>query len=91
MDSEKKIEQKLRKLIESKGGLCIKFQASFFNGFPDRICLLPGAVIFFVEVKTTGKKATKLQLKVHEALTKLGFVVLVIDKLSQLEDLDKIC
>lgn len=89
-DSEKKIEAKLVELIKSKGGLCIKVPAGFYNGFPDRMVLLPNAQTFFVEVKTTGKEPTPLQKKVHKDLAKLGFIVLVIDKLEHVKRLSEI-
>lgn len=79
IESEKTLEKKLRVEIEKRGGRCFKFAASYFAGVPDRICLLPGGVIFFAEVKTTNQKPTKLQLSVHKILTDLGFKVFVID------------
>lgn len=81
---EKKIEQKLKKIIDDAGGMCIKFPASFLNGFPDRICLLPGGKIFFVELKSKGKTPEPLQLAIHRQIRKLGFKVFVIDSEEQL-------
>lgn len=60
-------------------GMCIKFPPLFFRGFPDRICLAPGAIIIFVEVKKPGEVARAIQLKVHDKLRRLGFRVEVID------------
>jgi hypothetical protein len=39
--------------------------------------------MFFVELKTTGKKPRKIQLYMHEALRNLGFEVYVIDKIEE--------
>ena len=84
---EKKIEQKLKKIIDDAGGMCVKFPASFLNGFPDRICLLPQGKIFFVELKSKGKTPEPLQLAIHRKLQRIGFKVLVIDSEEQLYNL----
>ena len=76
---EKIVERYLVNEIERLGGLCVKFPPLFFRGFPDRIVLLPGAVIAFVETKDTGKKPRPIQERVHAKLRKLGFRVEVID------------
>lgn len=38
-----------------------------------------GGYVGFAEIKTTGKKPTKIQLYVHDKLRSLGFEVFVID------------
>lgn len=76
---EKIVEKYLVNEIERLGGLCVKFPPLFFRGFPDRIVLLPGAVIAFVETKDTGKKPRPIQERVHAKLRKLGFRIEVID------------
>ena len=78
-ESEKVIERRLCKGVKDKGGLALKFPATQFAGIPDRICLLPGARIDWVELKSTGVKPTKLQLIVHGRLKALGFTVLILD------------
>lgn len=77
--NEKKIEKKLRIEVEKLGGLAIKLQSQYYTGLPDRMILMPGGVIRFAEIKTTGKKATARQAIVHEKLRDLGFKVEVID------------
>lgn len=79
--SEKYIEQKLKKAVEEAGGLCIKLQSGTFSSLPDRMLLLNGYTIF-VEVKTTGKKPTKLQTHTHDQLRAQGFMVYVLDRLE---------
>lgn len=76
---EKTLERKLREKVKAAGGLALKFFSASFTGMPDRLILLPGARVFFAEVKTTGKKPTPRQLTVHTLLRKLGFTVAVID------------
>jgi hypothetical protein len=84
--NEKLIERKLREKIKKLGGLAIKFFVLSFTGFPDRIVLMPIGRIWFVELKSTGKKPSKKQLIVHRILAKLGFPVWVIDTQELLDN-----
>lgn len=71
---ERDIEQKLRKMVEQRGGRCLKWVCPGWGGVPDRIVLLPGAQIIFVETKRPkGGKVGKLQEKWREWLVELGF------------------
>lgn len=77
--SEKALERKLVALVKQKGGLCIKLLCDQFSGLPDRLCLMPGRLAIFVELKSTGEKPRKLQVIRHNQLRALGFRVEVID------------
>ena len=85
IESEKLLERKLTKWIKNLGGLCIKLLATHFTGLPDRMILLPEGKIFFCEVKTTGKKPTAIQRRVHDTIRALGFRVHVVDCSEDLE------
>ena len=85
MISEKLIEKKLKNEVEKMGGLAIKFASSFYTGMPDRIVLMPGEKISFVETKSEGKKTTPRQNVVIGILRSLGFRVDIIDNLETLE------
>lgn len=85
-DSEKDIERLLVKKVKASGGLCIKLISDYINGLPDRMCLLPGGKIVFVELKSTGQKPRKIQKYMHSALRGLGFRVEVIDTLAGVEN-----
>lgn len=89
IDNEKSVERKLVELTKLSGGLCIKLLTYQFTGLPDRMCLFPGGIIIFVELKTTGEKPRKIQLVVHRMLRNLGFRVEVIDTIKGVEDLIK--
>ena len=72
---EKEIEKTLIRPIKNLGGLCLKFETPGFTGVPDRIILLPGPHIVFVETKQPGKKERSRQVLVQGMLRKMGFVV----------------
>lgn len=81
-DSEKIVERKLREHIKQLGGLCLKLPCDFCIGLPDRLCLLPGGKLVFVELKTTGKKPRLIQELMHDKIRNLGFRVEVIDRVE---------
>ena len=85
MTSEKLLERKLVKEVQRLGGWSIKILSIHVSGLPDRICLLPGGHIFFAEIKTTGRKPTKIQLHVHKRIRKLGFQVEIVDSLADIK------
>jgi hypothetical protein len=76
---EKLIEQKLVRAVKAAGGIAVKFVSPGFDGMPDRLVLLPGRKLAFVEVKRVGCKPRPLQVKRHEMIRSLGFVVYVLD------------
>ena len=86
---EKDIERKLKNRIEMVGGLCWKFVSPGTAGVPDRIVLLPGGRILFVELKEEGKNLRPLQKYRKRQLEDLGFDVRVIDREKLLEELER--
>ena len=82
---EKTIEHKLTIAAKNMGGIALKFVSPGFDGMPDRIVLLPGGHIGFVEVKAMGCKPRPLQLSRHGLLRRLGFKVYVLDDVRQIE------
>lgn len=81
---EKQIEQKLVRAVKNMGGIAPKLVSPGFDGMPDRIVLLPGGHIGFVEVKAPGEKPRPLQLARHGLLRRLGFRVYVLDDEQQI-------
>ena len=77
---EKKIEQKLVKAVKQEGGICPKFVSPGMDGMPDRLILMPGGRMAFVELKAPGKKPRPLQIHRHRQLQKLGFDTFVLDR-----------
>lgn len=86
MANEKTLELKLRTQVKRLGGIALKFASPFFTGMPDRIVLMPGGKIWFIELKSEGKKTTPRQDHVIKELQDLGFKVLVIDTNEKLEN-----
>jgi hypothetical protein len=86
MDSEKKIEAKLVAEVKKHHGWAIKLLATYQKGLPDRIVLMPGGKIYFVELKSEGRVPSKMQVWVHNKLWMLGFGVWVIDSFLLLDN-----
>lgn len=84
-ESEKTLEARLVREIEARGGMALKYTSQYHRGIPDRIVLLPGSTTIFVELKSTGKKPTKLQEHAMKKLVEMGHAVIVIDNTNDLE------
>ena len=82
---EKKIEQQLVKEVKDIGGIALKIVSPGFDGMPDRLILLPGRKIAFVEVKAPGKTLRPLQEKRKRQLEALGFLVFCLDNTEEIE------
>lgn len=81
---EKTIEQKLSRMVKSAGGIALKLISPGYDGVPDRLVLLSGGKIAFVELKAPGKKMRPLQVKRKRQLEALGFSVYCIDSSEQI-------
>ena len=80
VETEAEIEKRLReKIKEVLHGRAFKWVSPGNRGVPDRIVLLPGGRVVFVELKAPGKKPTAVQSAMHAVLFGLGFRVQVID------------
>ena len=85
---EKELERHLAQKIRAAGGQCQKWTSPGTTGLPDRIILLPGGRVAFVELKRPkGSKISPLQVYWREELTRLGFPVYVIFSVSDMERL----
>lgn len=60
---EKTLEKYLIKEVKKLGGLTIKLSGPNQRGCPDRLIILPENKIGFLELKSTGKKPTTLQIE----------------------------
>lgn len=77
---EKDIEQQFLRFCKTNGYKCIKFRDPTKKGAPDRIVLLPGGRVVFIEFKRPGRGViSKHQTRYIGELQVLGFDVLVTD------------
>jgi hypothetical protein len=70
---ESSLEDTLLNVVRALGGKCIKLPARFIAGLPDRLILLPGPRIYFLELKKEGKKPRAIQVYWLELLRGFGF------------------
>lgn len=88
---ESEIEGWLKSGIEKKGGLFIKFTSPGNDGVPDRIVMLPGGRIVFLELKTRYGKLSAVQKYQIGRLLKLNAEVAVIFGADAAEDFLQDC
>lgn len=69
---EQKVEAQLKYHVESLGGLCYKMTSPGRAGVPDRVCIMPGGDIYFIEVKRPGKAPRALQRVVMDTMNKVS-------------------
>lgn len=81
---EKETEAKLVKAVRKLGGLALKFVSPGLDGVPDRLILLPGGKIAFIELKAENRKMRLLQVRRKRQLEALGFSVYCMDRPEQI-------
>lgn len=84
---EKHIEQNLRKAVQKIGGRAAKLTSPGTAGMPDRLLLLPGGRVIFVELKAPRGHLRPIQKRRHEQLRALGFTVHTINNQPQIDEL----
>lgn len=85
--SEKAIERYLVEQAKQNGLLCLKYSNPNMVGYPDRLLVLPSGRVIWVELKSKGRKPTKIQLLRHTQLEGLGQQVYVIDNKAAIDEL----
>lgn len=86
---ERDIERKLRIMVERRGGMCLKWVCPGWSGVPDRIVLLPGGRVIFVETKRpAGGRLSALQRWWFEQLRRLGFKVVSVRNVDDINRLE---
>ncbi len=62
-------------MAKKAGGKAYKFVSPGCTGVPDRLVCLPGGRVFFVELKSEGRKSSENQKRRQQELRELGFTV----------------
>ena len=87
--SEKAIERYLCDQVKSLGGICLKYANAGMVGFPDRVCLLPGGVTVWVELKSKGEKPKVLQGIRFQQMESIGHPVHVCASKTEIDEVLK--
>ena len=66
------VETHLMNVVHRMGGRCLKLNAEWSQGVPDRLCILPEGQTWFIETKRPkGGKLSRMQLRWKETLAEL--------------------
>ena len=85
---ERVIEQKLRtEVTEQLGNECVKLDAG--GGWPDRLVVLPGEVIFVETKKPSGGVVSAEQVANHNKLARLGYPVEILSTMKAVAEFIK--
>jgi hypothetical protein len=82
-DIERYGNEKLRQI----GVISYKFTSPNRRSVPDRLCLAPMGLMFFIEYKAPGKTPTDSQFREHQKIENLGHKVYVINGKKGVDDL----
>lgn len=85
--SEKAIEKYLVEQVKAIGGICLKYSNANMVGYPDRVICLHGGRVAWVELKSKGKKPTKMQTIRQSELVSLGHEVHTVDNKQSIDEL----
>ena len=83
---ESEIEKLLVREVMASGGVAYKFTSPGNDGVPDRIVMLPGGRVVFVELKSAVGRATRLQNRQIERMRKLKADVRIVRGLVGLSE-----
>ena len=75
---ERDIERYLVKRVKDLGGVAYKFVSPAHRGVADRLVVLPGGRVWFVEVKAPGGRLSMLQKIFFEEMQALGQNVRIV-------------
>lgn len=83
---ESQIETRLRQGVRALGGRAYKFVSPGNTGVPDRLVVLPGGRIIFVELKTDTGKLSPMQIRQIDFLRSRGVPVRVLYGVKAVEE-----
>jgi hypothetical protein len=82
---EKQIEAHLVKKIKDAGGIAYKFVSPAHRGVADRIVVLPGGGVIFVELKTATGVLSPLQKVFADDMARLGQNYIVLKSKEEVD------
>ena len=77
--SEKEIERYLVRECRRIVMPCLKYSNPFEAGYPDRLVVMPGGKVVWVELKSKGQKPRRIQTERMESLRRLGHFAVILD------------
>ena len=83
--TEKQVEQHLRRSVERLGGVAMKFVSPGRDGVTDRIVVMPGGRIWFVELKRPGRTLDPLQVVFKKLVEGLGCQHRTLDSIEAVD------
>jgi len=75
---ERDVEKYLVKRVAGLGGIAYKFTSPSNRGVFDRLVVMPGGVVWFVELKSAKGKLSKLQEIFESNMQELGHKTVVL-------------
>ena len=82
---ESTVEKHLASCVKLLGGLCWKFTSPGLSGVPDRIVVIPGGRVYFVELKAPGRQLRPLQVRRAKELRDRGVLPLKLDSVEAVD------
>lgn len=89
--SEKALERRLVKELNAIGLIAVKYYNPQSTGMPDRLILLEGGSVVWVELKSLGKQPTILQKVMHQKLQRMGHAVFVCSSQDEVDEVVEYC
>ncbi len=83
---EKDVEKALVREVRKMGGEAYKWTSPGNDGVPDRIVVLPGGIVVFVELKADGGQLRPVQRVQIEKLRRLGQRVEIVRGMKGLKE-----
>ena len=84
---EKDVENYLVKSVKELGGVAYKFVSPGNAGVPDRICVMPEGLVYFVEVKKPGGCLSQKQYNQIVRMKKLAHRVEIVHDYEAVDEL----
>lgn len=89
---EGQIERRLKDRCKQEGMMCMKFVSPGYTGVPDRIILIHGGHVVFVELKAPKKVERTRQRIVQDRIRKMGLEVFSgVDSYDRVEEVIRRC